>query len=157
LEYKTDSLSSQQLNKISLKDSILKGAPFDRFNSLFNFKVYSFFHLKYVLIDKIDKIDYKGQIYNISVNNDATYITNVCVVHNCECVLLQEDEGKEITPKEKKETLYNDATEKMSDVFKMNAGKDHYVFSPEHPYFQVEPKDRDFGKNNFGLSIPDSD
>jgi hypothetical protein len=113
--------------------------------------------LKYVLIDKIDKIDYKGQIYNISVNNDATYITNVCVVHNCECVLLQEDEEKEITPKEEKETIFNETTEKMSDVFKMNAGKDRYVFSPEHPYFQVEPKDRDFGKNNFGLSIPDSD
>jgi hypothetical protein len=76
---------------------------------------------------------------------------------NCECVLLQEDEEKEITPKDEKETTFNDVTDKMSDVFKMNAGKDRYIFSPEHPYFSVDKKDRDFAKNNYGLSIPDSD
>ena len=76
---------------------------------------------------------------------------------NCECVLLQEDQEKDITPKEEKEAIYNDVTSDMSDVFKMNAGKDRYIFSPEHPYFDVAKKDKDFAKENFGLLIPDSD
>lgn len=49
-------------------------------------------------------------------------------------------------------------TEKeMQDVFKMNVGKDGYVFSPEHPYFEVAKKDVAFAKRNFDLPLPDKD
>jgi hypothetical protein len=37
----------------------------------------------------------------------------------------------------------------------MNPGKDGYIFSPDHPYFDVAPKDREFAKENFGLPIPE--
>lgn len=70
---------------------------------------------------------------------------------NCLCVLLQEDESVEETGKE----AVKDVIEKMDDVFKMNPGKDGYVFSPDHPYFSVDKKDKGFAKENFGLDIPD--
>ena len=73
---------------------------------------------------------------------------------NCECIVTQHEEGKELTPVDEKEQIYDQVTKEMDDVFMMNSGKDGYVFSPEHPYFGVEPKDREFAKENFGLPIP---
>ena len=73
---------------------------------------------------------------------------------NCECTVSQHEEGKELTPDDEKEQIFDQVTKEMDDTFKMNSGKDGYIFSPDHPYFQVEPKDRDFAKENFGMPIP---
>lgn len=45
----------------------------------------------------------------------------------------------------------------QQDTFKMNVGIDKYVFSPEHPYFDVAPKDKKYAENNFDLPIPKTD
>jgi SPP1 gp7 family putative phage head morphogenesis protein len=74
---------------------------------------------------------------------------------NCECIVIQEDEENATeTPESEKEDIVGSVTENMSDVFKMNPGKDGYIFKDDHPYFQVAPKDRDFAANNFNLPIP---
>ena len=73
---------------------------------------------------------------------------------NCECIVTQEDEEAIPTPTDEKESIYNQVTGEMSDEFKMNPGKDGYIFSPEHPYFEVAPKDREYAANNFNLPIP---
>ena len=73
---------------------------------------------------------------------------------NCECIVTQEDEEAIPTPTDEKESIYNQVTGEMSDEFKMNSGKDGYIFSPEHPYFEVAPKDREYAANNFNLPIP---
>ena len=73
---------------------------------------------------------------------------------NCLCITTQEGEGVKITPDADKEIIVDAVDKEMSDMFKMNAGKDKYVFSPEHPYFQVSAKDVPLAKNNFGLPIP---
>lgn len=77
---------------------------------------------------------------------------------NCRCMVkqLSAEEGK-ATAKGKKETAVNDALDKMQDVFKMNPGRDGYVFSPDHPYFTVPKSDKEFAKTNFGLKIPKKD
>lgn len=67
---------------------------------------------------------------------------------NCMCVVLQERDVR-ITQAPPQ------TADKMQDVFKMNVGKDKYVFSPQHPYFQTAPKT--LGLNNFGLEIPEND
>ena len=72
----------------------------------------------------------------------------------CRCVVLQEDSDIELTPDDEKEIRVAETEDKMQDLFKMNAGKDGYVFKDDHPYFQVEKKDRDFARENFGLPIP---
>ena len=76
---------------------------------------------------------------------------------NCECLLIQEDEEKQLTPKNDLKDLHDTTLDKMDDMFKMNSGKDKYIFSPDHPYFDVAPKDRDFAKNNFNLPISKHD
>ena len=42
----------------------------------------------------------------------------------------------------------------MSDEFRINAGKERIVFSKEHPYFDIAPKDKNFAKTNFGMPMP---
>lgn len=79
---------------------------------------------------------------------------------NCECIVEQMDdeEGKASeTPDDEKEEKYSKATDNMDDTFKMNPGKDGYVFSPDHPYFTVPKEDKEFARNNFDLPIPDND
>jgi len=76
---------------------------------------------------------------------------------NCECVLLQHEEGKALTPDAEKEATIDTVHGNMSDTFMMNAGKDRVIFSENHPYFDVPKKDIPFAKENFGLPIPSED
>lgn len=76
---------------------------------------------------------------------------------NCMCIVTQEEADAIITPADEKDGVYNEVTDKMSDVFMMNSGKDKVIFSDEHPYFQVERKDKEFASNNFNLPIPKTD
>jgi SPP1 gp7 family putative phage head morphogenesis protein len=75
---------------------------------------------------------------------------------NCRCTVEQIDkyDYKE-TPASEVEERTAIASENMDDIFKMNPGKDGYIFSPEHPYYDVAPRDREYAANNFDLPIPD--
>jgi SPP1 gp7 family putative phage head morphogenesis protein len=72
---------------------------------------------------------------------------------NCRSSVLQLDEGKVSTQSEIDHAKQH-ADDEMQDAFKMNVGKDGYVFSPEHPYFKVPKEDKEFAKENFGLPLP---
>lgn len=79
---------------------------------------------------------------------------------NCRCLLLQVDseEGlKGLTPQGDKLKRVEAVEAEMQPVFKMNAGKDGYIFKGDHPYFEVAKRDREFAKNNFDLPIPKMD
>lgn len=79
---------------------------------------------------------------------------------NCRCLLEQMDkeEGEDnATPDGEKEERFNKVVPEMQDVFKMNPGKDGYIFDKDHPYFQVAAKDKEFAKENFNLPIPKKD
>jgi SPP1 gp7 family putative phage head morphogenesis protein len=89
-------------------------------------------------------------------------IWDVCMPENhyrCRCTVLQIDkyEEVELTPDDEKDELINNAKEVMDPVFQMNAGKDRVVFNENHPYFSVAKGDKGFAKENFGLSIPETD
>ena len=45
----------------------------------------------------------------------------------------------------------------MDDMFKMNSGRDGYVFKEDHPYFDVAKGDKEFARRNFDLKIPSKD
>lgn len=67
----------------------------------------------------------------------------------CRCTVLQgDDEMKTTSLKGFKQP------DDVPDVFMMNAGKDRIVYSPKHPYFKVEPKDKALARNNFNLPLP---
>lgn len=145
---------SFHLNKVDSLEGFASGQPLDRFNSLFNFICHSFFHRKFVLVNNVANIQYIGNIYNLSVENDESYITSVGVVHNCRCSVLQLSEGeisKDITAETRQ------VAENMDDSFKANVAKDGFVFPPDHPYFDVAPEDKKYAKDNFGFDIPEKD
>ena len=79
---------------------------------------------------------------------------------NCRCLLeqidMEEGENTETDEDDKNERV-DGVIDEMQDVFKMNAGKDGYVFKEDHPYFDVPKEDREFAKNNFDLKIPHKD
>ncbi len=65
---------------------------------------------------------------------------------NCRCTVLQTDCG------EKPPTdLKGFVPENVPDIFKMNPYYDRIVFSPKHPYFKVELKDKPLARKNFNL------
>lgn len=75
---------------------------------------------------------------------------------NCRCTVeqLEEDEEKQ-TPDDDVESAVKEAD--VPEAFRFNAGKDRIIFSDEHPYFDVAPKDVEFARNNFNLPIPEKD
>ncbi|HXR84324.1 MAG TPA: hypothetical protein VN722_08450 [Hanamia sp.] len=75
---------------------------------------------------------------------------------NCECVLRQEEDSFGVSSDEDYEKIVS-SKDDVPKEFQMNPGKDGYVFKPDHPYFEVEKKDRDFAKTNFGLPVPGKD
>ena len=76
---------------------------------------------------------------------------------NCQCVVLQHEDDVKLTSDDDKQETFDKVDGRMSDEFKMNSGKDGYVFSPDHPYFSVPKEDVEFAQKNFDLKIPTTD
>jgi SPP1 gp7 family putative phage head morphogenesis protein len=78
---------------------------------------------------------------------------------NCRCVLEQIDKYSDAktTGSHRVAEIKKELDETVQPEFKMNAGKDGYIFSPEHPYFEVAKGDKGFAKQNFDLPIPKDD
>lgn len=74
----------------------------------------------------------------------------------CRCVFERIDRFEKVktTSTSEVKRITKELDEKVSDVFKMNPGKDGYIFSPKHPYFDVAKNDKPFAKRNFDLPIP---
>lgn len=67
---------------------------------------------------------------------------------NCRCDVMQSDTAEKTNLKgfTKPKTV--------PDIFLFNSGKDKIVFSKQHPYFDVAPRDIEFAKLNFNLPLP---
>jgi len=90
--------------------------------------------------------------------NDKVWFKITPLNHfNCECLLLQHEAGKALTPDKEKELIFKKVEMEMDDTFKMNAGKDRMVFSEKHPFFHVSKEDKEFAMNNFNLPLPNND
>lgn len=78
---------------------------------------------------------------------------------NCRCILEQVSkyDNDRKTSESKVEKVTKELNETVNDAFKMNPGKDGYIFSPEHPYFEVAKGDKGWAKRNFDLPIPEND
>jgi len=73
---------------------------------------------------------------------------------NCRSTVVQLDQPSLVDTNAAIERARKHSEEEMQDVFKMNVGKDKYIYSPEHPYFKVAPRDIQLAQNNFNLPIP---
>jgi hypothetical protein len=92
-----------KLNRIKFIQHNGSGAPLDRFNSR-NVLIYSlFFHNEFNLVTRINIQKYNGNIHNLDINKDESYITDIGIVHNCRCHsepvddMYLKEENKEIS------------------------------------------------------------
>jgi len=98
-----------------------------------------------------------GVIANV---DDPIWSHNIAPRHfRCRCHEERIDKYDEVksTPNHEVRSIEKKNDETMSPLFKMNPGKDGYVFSKEHPYFDIGRKYPNTGKINFGLPIPEKD
>ena len=68
---------------------------------------------------------------------------------NCRCTVIQSDDAVKTSLKGFKPTEAN-----VPKIFRFNAGKERIVFSKEHPYFDIAPKDKKNAKLNWNLPKP---
>ena len=98
-------------------------------------------------------------MYNLSVEKDESYVIKGATVHNCKCILIQEDENVKLT--ESPESIADPVIEVMrtkgQDIFVNNVGKTGEIFTKEHPYFDVASEYKDLAKQNFNLPLPNYD
>lgn len=66
---------------------------------------------------------------------------------NCRCTVIQNDDAKK-TP------LKDIRVENVPEIFQFNAGKARIVFSNQHPYYDIAPKDKDLARMNFNMPLP---
>ena len=152
---------SKKLTNIKVINSFFSGAPLNIFNSLKDFIRYSFFHFKFIRLENITNIQYTGNINNLSVEKDETYITELGIVHNCRCIVIQLEEGEEKVTnlgdhlkKVKKETKGEvTSLENDSKIFNINPGKHKIIFPNAHPYFKVDKTHKILKANNFNLPL----
>lgn len=70
----------------------------------------------------------------------------------CRCIITQIDKYADVklSSQSKKDNAI-EKTKHINPLFKGNPGIDKVVFNETHPYFDIEPKDRDLAKRNFNL------
>lgn len=67
---------------------------------------------------------------------------------NCRCTVLQTSDNENTNMQGYK------VDQHVNPLFQFNAGKERLVFSKQHPYFEVAPKDKNNARNNWGLPLP---
>lgn len=92
--------------------------------------------------------------------DDPIWNHNLAPRHfRCRCheERIDKYEPMPVTPKDQRLKIMEQNDKDMHPVFKMNPGKDRYVFSPEHAYFDIGKKYKVLARKNFNLKIPQTD
>ena len=137
---------------------------FDGFHSFCRFLKRTFFHCRYVLVTGKDRVKADTVVYNLSVDNDESYVVPCGIVHNCRCTAVQVNKGKyplsdskEAVRKGEKATTKLDRFGNNKDaIFRFNPGIDERLFPPKHPYLPKGCGDCRKGVRNLAYD-PDSE
>lgn len=77
----------EHIDEIPILNRSDDGAPLNRFDSLDDFAGWARSHCILQKVGFVKKLAYNGTVFNLSVENDVTYIVQGAVVHNCRCVV----------------------------------------------------------------------
>ena len=58
---------------------------FNGFHSFYDFLRNTFFHTRYVLVTRKDRVKKSISVHNLSINEDESYVIPIGIVHNCRC------------------------------------------------------------------------
>lgn len=145
---------TEPLLNVKPVEGFTNGAPLDSFDSLecFRQKIIRTHDLKEVKY--ITNIRYSGNVYNLEIEKDQSYITEVGITHNCRCFTTSQEDESIIRPSKEAQADMKDET-KFPPLFQMNPGKDEIIFDPaKHPYFKVARGDKELKTRNFNLPVP---
>lgn len=146
------------------------GAPLHFFDSVNSFLKYAFHNCKFERINNITNLHNNNEnTYNLTVENDISYIAKGAIVHNCRCWVEQLQEGSRSTKEWEKQKVKENNDGSPSDekikslkdvptkLFDYNPAKDRIIFKTEgigsHPYMKVDKAFEIQKINNFGMDI----
>ena len=136
---------------------------FDGFHSFCHFLKRTFFHCRYVLVTGKDRVKADTVVYNLSVDNDESYVVPCGIVHNCRCTAVQVNKGKyplsdskeAVRKGEKATTQLDRFGNNKAAIFRFNPGIDERLFPPKHPYLPKGCGDCNRGIRNLAYN-PDN-
>ncbi len=79
---------TQFFNQIEPSYDDFSGAPLKFFNSLKGFRAWAWSHAILQVIDDVEIVPYNGNVFNLTVDDDESYITRIGIVHNCRCSVI---------------------------------------------------------------------
>lgn len=124
---------THQLPKVPILKGLADIHTFERFHSFYHFLRKTFFHNRYILVKGKDTKPYKGKVYNLSVWQDESYITQVGITHNCRCSVVQ--------TAEKVSAHIPETVPDVKPEFEINVGKTGQVFNEDsksgHRFFAL--------------------
>lgn len=160
----TKSAVRQKSIKISAFHGLDDVASFNGFNSFYDFLRQTFFHNRYIIIDHKDTDIFNDNVYNLSVKNDESYITQIGIAHNCRCNAVEVRKGKyERSNSEEAQRRGEVATTQIgkdgsnrAEMFRFNPGKEKVIFPPTHPYRSPRCSGCGF-RTNLSDDMPDTE
>ncbi len=129
-------------HKVTSFNGIKNISAFNEFNSFYHFIRQTFFHDRYIIVKHKDSTKYNGTVYNLSVDEDESYITKIGITHNCRCLAVEVmasdydtsnstdaiEKGKVAT------TQIGKGGKNKAEMFRFNPGKSKKLFPPDNSY-----------------------
>ena len=109
---------------------------FDGFHSFYKFIRQTFFHTRYVLVKGKDIKNVSMPVYNLSIEEDESYVTLAGIVHNCRCSVAKVRAAKyPATDSGEAMKAGDKATEgKYAEMFRFNPGKQRAAYPAYNSY-----------------------
>ena len=133
---------------------------FNGFHSFYGFLRQTFFHTRYVLVTGKSTKKESMLVYNLSVNEDESYVIPSGIVHNCRCSVVQVRKGKYPESDEREAmNLGSQATAgKHQEMMRFNSGKRMACFPAYNPYTISRCQDCEYQPGKLKLAkVPDNE
>lgn len=147
-------LKSDELNSVQFMKNFGDAAPLNKFDSFDMFLYTSWFHNAMQLVADIKIQKYSGFVYNLTVENDVSFITKIGIVHNCGCSTEQLSD-MDMEENGYKARTSDEAREDLKDVnpqFRFNPADQGILPKESHSYFEALPNANDANGTLFNIT-----
>ena len=152
------------LDKVTRFGGIRCPATFNGFDSLYDFLRQTFLHTRYAFVRRKDNTSKSiVKVYNLSVQDDESYVVPSGIVHNCRCTVVQVRKSKyPVTPHDEAMRLGDEALQRDSKgIFRFNPGIERKSVPDYNPYTirkcSTCPIAKGGSSGNLAAFIPDNE
>ena len=149
-------------HNITLFGGIGNPHAFNGFNSFLDFIRNTLFHNRYVLVeDKVTTKKVKTIVFNLSIDQDESYVVPIGITHNCRCNVVQVRKSKyPATPHDEAMALGEEALQRdTKGIFHFNPGKEDKTVPDYNPYTIRRCRDCNIAKGKIKLArfVPENE